>query len=95
MTDSVMNSEHNVEIKNRNNISISGISGVNSFDDNQISMTLCGGEALIVEGENLDIKEVNLQKCLLEATGLVTGLFYDDLTGKAKSGFIKNLFSRA
>lgn len=90
-----MSFSHDVEIKNRDGLVITGISSVNSFDDNQITMSLCSGEFLIIEGENLDIKEVNLQKGLVEASGTVISLIYEDSSSKLKKGLFKNLFERS
>ena len=96
MTDSIMSAEHYVEINKRNSLLVSGISSVNSFDDVQIYVTLHNDEVLVIEGSNLDIKEVNLQKGLLEATGMISGLYYEESSDKHKSiSFLKSLFTRS
>ena len=95
MTDSVIGFEHNVELTKRNSLVVTGINGVNSFDENQISVSVCSGETLFVEGVDLDIKEVNLQKGILEAAGKISGLYYEDLSVQKNGSFLRSLIKKS
>ncbi|MBQ7398925.1 MAG: hypothetical protein IJW06_00505 [Clostridia bacterium] len=84
----------NVILKDRSEIKISGIASVDSFDEYRICATCQDGVAVIVDGVNLTIKEVNLDSCYVEANGDIQGFFYDTRSGGNKGGFLKTLFMR-
>ncbi len=79
--------EHNIYVYNRLQTVITGIRAVESFDENSITLSFDDDTVLCIEGNDLSIKEVNLEKGTVEAGGLVSGMFYYDRTIKKKSIF--------
>ncbi len=90
----MIENEQNVFLKNRNEIRLSGIVSVDSFDEFKICATTICDSIITVDGENLAISEVNLDEGVVEAKGNVIGVFYEDKHKVAKIGFFKGLFGR-
>lgn len=85
--------EHRVTIDNRENMEISGVIHVDSFDSEEIVLETDMG-LLAVRGEDLDIKQLNLEQGKLSIQGFVLELAYSaekGLKGKGK-GLIGRLF---
>ncbi len=85
--------EQNILLYNREKIILSGISSVDSFNDAAITATTRDGDCVTVEGSSLNVRDVNLDKGVVEANGNISGFFYH---GKAVqgSGFFGGLFKR-
>lgn len=83
---------HNVSLRNRESLSLEGVTNVDSFDDEQVVVETDSG-VLIVRGEQLHIKELNLEGGTLQLTGLVHALEYagDSLAQKGR-GLLGKLF---
>ena len=73
--------EHNLNLYDRERFCVTGVSSVESFDE---------GSTLTVEGVNLSITDLDLEKGSVEASGLVTGMFYSD-SSPVKRGFFSRL----
>ncbi len=86
--------EQNIFLKNRNEIKLSGIVSVDSFDEFKIIATTILDSVINVEGENLAIIEVNLDEGIIEASGKVFGIFYEEKHAITKSTFLKRLLGR-
>lgn len=86
--------EQNVFLKNRNELKITGIVSVDSFDEFRISATTVNDALITVEGENLSINEVSLDNGVIEASGVVTGIYYDERNKISGGGLFKGLFGR-
>lgn len=83
--------DHQVAINNRQELEITGVVSVESFDEECILLeTTCGPMAL--EGEGLHITELDLSAGQVHITGKVINLFYR--TQGAKSGKGKNILNR-
>lgn len=93
MSEEITTREQNVILKNRSNVVITGISSVESFDENSIRVAVKEGSVLTLEGNDISIKDVNLEKCSLEAQGEFTSFYYDD-GERTKVGFFSGLFGR-
>lgn len=81
--------EQNIIIGDRKKITVTGIKSVDSFDDTMISATTVTDTVLNIEGSDLQIKDVNLDKLQFEASGNITGLYYIE----SASGSKKSIFS--
>ena len=81
-------------LKDKKVIIITGIESVDSFDEFKISATNSDGTFINVEGENLSIKEVNLDTGTIEATGNISGFYYEEKTSLKNDSFIKKFFIR-
>ena len=80
---------HKVEIDNHSLLSVTGVKGVPTFSDKEIKVML-KDENMLVTGQNLEIKLLDLERGNLVATGYVTGLKYS--SGNVETGVLKRLF---
>jgi|CZCB01.1.fsa_nt_gi sporulation protein YabP len=83
---------HQVILAERERLTIDGVLNVESFDDREISLeTDLGG--LIIQGEDLHIKELNLEKANLLVTGFIKSLEYTgESLSKRGKGLLERLF---
>lgn len=78
----------NILIEDRNNLTISGVEQVDSFNENTIVLsTIKGG--LSIKGENLNVSKLNLDEGNVKITGTVNSLTYI-----SKEGAPKNLMGK-
>lgn len=80
---------HKVELDNHSLLSVTGVKGVPTFSDKEIKVLL-KDENMLVTGQNLEIKLLDLDRGNLVATGFVTGLKYS--SGNVETGVLKRLF---
>ncbi len=85
---SFQNSE--INITNREGITVTGIEQVISYDENVICLIVCGIKTTI-EGEDLLVTQLQLSEGKICAKGKVTGLFYEEGNVK-KQGFLSGIF---
>jgi sporulation protein YabP len=89
-----MNKQKRQEVKmlNRKLLEISGVLNVESFDNEEFLLeTECG--FLAIKGQNLHIKNLNLEQGLVAIEGTVHGLTYLDGNAAEKSkSFLGKLF---
>ena len=90
MSDTGLNTVgHNLLIYDRGRFSVTGVKSVDSFDESQIVLTLADSE-LTIEGDGLNITELDSDRGRVEATGRVSGVFYGDGVVE-KKGFFSRL----
>jgi len=84
--------KHQLTLKARESLAVDGVVRVESFDENEVILeTDLGG--MIVRGDNLHIKELNLEAGTLHLDGTVHILQYTGETREQKSkGFMARLF---
>lgn len=92
MSENAEKNLQSVRLVERQEIMVSGISSVDSFDESRICATCNDGVLVVIEGVGLSVKEVNLERCYFEAAGDITGFFYDSVKSVRKGGFLRNLF---
>ena len=85
-----MEGAHHVILEGREQLSVSGVEEVESFDENTIIMTTVKG-TLVVRGENLHIEKLSLDGGDLKVEGTIDSLTYED-SGREKGGFFARLF---
>ena len=78
-----------ITIDGRKSIKVFSIFTVDSFDENQISVTLKDGECLVIDGTSLQVRDVNLEKGIVEAEGTINGVNYYVNNPVKRSGGIK------
>lgn len=84
--------KHQVVLKGREQLAIEGVQNVESFDDQEILLETEVG-MLVVRGEDLHIKELNLESGALQVEGFVRMMEYaGDVPGKKKGGLMGKLF---
>lgn len=83
------NESHEVYLKNRKSVRISGISDVESFDEFSVVMETPLGR-MAVEGENLHVGALSIQSGDVEIEGDINGVFYlDEREGKKRGLFAR------
>ena len=73
-------------------LSLSGITGVESFDETIISAITQSGELLTIEGNSIEITDFNVEKKVLTAKGNFRVFFYDERKAKIKPSLLSKLF---
>ncbi|SBV92256.1 Sporulation protein YabP [uncultured Eubacteriales bacterium] len=81
---------HHLILEGREQLSVSGVEEVESFDENQIVMYTSKG-ALIVRGEGLHIEKLSLDGGDLKVEGVIESLTYEE-SQRSKGGFLSRLF---
>ena len=82
---------NNLTLENRKFLILSGVTEVDNFDDKSIDATTEIGK-LCIQGENLNIKKLNLELGDLEVEGKISGLNYSDKKDSFSEGFFSKLF---
>ena len=80
---------HRVVLEDREQLTISGVEEVESFDENTILLTTAHGD-LEVQGEGLHIEKLSLDGGDLKVEGLVTALLYQT-RGRERGGLLSRL----
>ncbi|GAA0504129.1 sporulation protein YabP [Virgibacillus sp. MSP4-1] len=84
--------EHHVKVLNRRELEITGVKEVDSFDNEEFLLQTSFGY-LVVRGENLHMKNLNLDETLVSIKGRVYELSYiDDQQGDKAKGLFSKLF---
>lgn len=82
---------HRLVINNRETVDVTGVVHVDSFDDEEVVLETEQG-LLAIRGEDLHIKQLNLEKGELSIEGLVHEFAYSDDKRMRERG--KGLFQR-
>lgn len=83
--------KHDVIIKSRKRLEMSGINDVSSFDDAEISVQT-ESSGISIEGEGLKIERFDAENGELVVNGLINGIFYFAKEANKKKRTITNLF---
>ncbi|MBR5826034.1 MAG: sporulation protein YabP [Clostridia bacterium] len=81
---------HNITLKDRKLLTVSGVTDVDSFDDVEIVAYTDAGE-LTVRGEQLKINRLNTETGELNVEGVISSLSYLNERPEAKS-FLARIF---
>lgn len=82
---------HSLKLENRNGLKLTGVTDVDSFNDESV-MAYTDYGSLSISGTGLNVKELNLANGTLEIEGEVAALIYSSKISKEK-GILKRLFS--
>lgn len=80
---------HGISLQDRKKLSVSGVSDVANFDENQIIIVTQQG-TLFVRGGDLHVDQLNLDAGELRISGRIDCMEYDD--GGAAGVFLRRLF---
>ena len=80
---------HHILLEGREELTVSGVEEVESFDENTIVMLTVKG-TLVVRGEDLHIEKLSLDGGDLKVEGTVDSLSYED-TGRERVGLFARL----
>lgn len=84
---------HTIKMEQRENIFITGVNDVISFDEEAV-IADTQMDILIIRGQNLHVNKLNLEDGELSIDGEITGLNYEQqgAIGKNKSSFFSKIF---
>ena len=82
---------HRVVLDGRERLTVSGVPGVESFDENTIVMSTSRG-TLVIRGENLHIEKLSLDGGDLKVEGDIDALTYEDGGRDRSGGLLARLF---
>ncbi|MBY0095469.1 sporulation protein YabP [Mesobacillus maritimus] len=84
--------EHDVIMRGRRTLEISGVKQVESFDNEEFLLETVMG-FLAIKGQNLQMKNLDVDKGIVSIKGRVFDLIYlDDQHGEKAKGFFSKLF---
>lgn len=91
MDDKDTNWRHQITVVDREAVNIDGITNLGSYDDQHIVLETDQG-MLILKGEELNVKQLNLEKGTIIVEGFLKSIEYDDVRGQKKGvGFFGRL----
>ena len=76
-------------LKNRNNLSLTGIKKIKTAEPNQVVAVL-ENSSIVINGTNLSVQNVSVANGLLELTGAINGIKFVNSTQTKFS--VKNMF---
>ncbi len=82
---------HNAILENRKRLLLSGVTDVDSFNENQMILFTELGE-LMIKGKNLHINEMNVETGDFSVEGDIWALIYGDKDKNQRLGFLKKIF---
>ena len=88
---SEINGKHNLILENRSHLVLSGVTDVDSFNEEEICLFTQLGE-LTIRGNNLHINEMSVENGDISVEGDVWSLAYGDKSRKKKLTAIGKLF---
>ncbi|MYL35958.1 sporulation protein YabP [Pontibacillus yanchengensis] len=84
--------EHHVKMNNRRNLEITGVKEVDSFDAEEFLLQTSMGY-LVVRGQNLQMKNLDVDQGIVSIKGKVYELSYlDEQQGEKAKGFFSKMF---
>lgn len=90
MENKPISAPHTVVIEDRHNVSISGVTDVESFDEQTVALMTSMGE-LIVSGSDLHINRIDVESGDLALEGEIASLGYAD-NRQASGGLFGRIF---
>jgi sporulation protein YabP len=82
--------QHDINMKGRKFVEVTGVSSVESFDVTEFSLITSGGP-LRIEGTNLHMKHLDLEQGVVVIEGTLSSMAYVSETAKKKK-FTRKLF---
>ncbi len=91
MQDKIIKQNQNLILENRKNLSISGITDVDSFDEKAICLYTQLGE-LTIQGKELHIDSMSVETGDMSITGDIWSIIYGDKERKSPLSFFGRIF---
>lgn len=82
--------EHNISLKERANLVVSGVEHIYSFNDKKVEVKTSAGE-MVIEGENLDMSKLSLDENIISIEGTINSIVYAK-PKKSQENFFKKVF---
>ena len=86
-----LSSEHDLILQRREELTLTGVTEVQSFDDRCIALYTKMGE-LIIKGKDLHINSVSVETGDMSISGEIWGLNYGDKDRQSSPSFLGKLF---
>jgi sporulation protein YabP len=86
-----MTDRHNAILEDRSKLMLTGVTDVESFDENKVYLYTQLGE-LVIRGKQLHVNEMSLESGELTMEGEISALSYGDKDRTKKLGFVGKLF---
>ena len=83
--------EHNITLKDRSSLYVSGIEHIYSFNDKKSRLLRTSAGEMVIEGENLDMGKLNLDESVISVEGTINAIIYSK-SRKPQESLIKRLF---
>ena len=90
MAGSEIKREHEIRVSKRNDMSISGVREVVSFDEESVRLMSVEGE-LYIEGEEIKIGVLDTDRGVVTLSGRINGFYYVNEDKGEKKGFFSRL----
>lgn len=84
--------EHNITLKDRSNLIVSGVEHIYSFSDKKVEVKTSAGE-MVIEGENLDMSKLSIDEKVINVDGTINAIIYSK-ERKHKKAFLRRCLSR-
>lgn len=85
-----MESGHVINIDNREKISVSEVTDIESFNEENILLILKSG-GLIIKGQELHIQKLDLEEGRVLITGTINSAVYTEKKDRQEKGFLKKI----
>lgn len=82
--------EHNITLKDRSNLIVSGVEHIYSFSDKKVEVKTSAGE-MVIEGENLDMSKLSIDEKVINIDGTINAIIYSK-ERKTQESFFKKVF---
>lgn len=82
---------HSIIAENRNKLSISGVTDVDSFDENTVLLYTTMGE-LTIKGSSLHVSDLSVESGEMNIEGNIDAIIYGDKDLRSPLSFIGKLF---
>lgn len=82
---------HKIIIDNRNQVDIDGVEDVLAFDEQEVVLETTQG-MLVIVGDDLHVKQLNLTSGKVQLTGSLESINYTEENAIHKQGFLAKLF---
>ena len=89
-----MTDRHNAILEDRSKLMLTGVTDVESFDENKVYLYTQLGE-LVIRGKQLHVNEMSLESGELTVEGEISALSYGAKDRTKKPGVLGKLFRRA
>ena len=81
---------HSLSLSSREHAELSGVTEVNSFDEESVVLSTACGE-LVVEGVGLRVGTLDMTRGVLVIDGKISGLYYTDTSQTKRKGLFGGL----
>lgn len=82
---------HNLILEDRRNVTVSGVSDVDSFDEQTVILFTELGE-LTIQGSNLHMNKLNIETGEVIIEGEIDSVSYHNETSRSPGGFFTRIF---